>query len=52
VEGTLARFRQRTVAARRMLERVEKLGLRPGSLGASEACGSGKFLTWLLAKGI
>ncbi|HEX2714471.1 MAG TPA: IS1182 family transposase [Candidatus Acidoferrales bacterium] len=52
VEATPARFRQESVAARRMLERVEKLGLRPECLGADKAYGSGEFLAWLLARGI
>jgi transposase len=52
VEATPARFSQETAAARRMVERVEKLGLRPQSLGADKAYGSGEFLAWLLARGI
>jgi hypothetical protein len=52
VEATPARFRQETVAARRMLERVDKLGLHPESLGADKAYGSGEFLAWLLGRGI
>lgn len=43
-----ALFHQETVAARRMIERVQKLGLRPGNLGADKAYGSGEFLAWLL----
>lgn len=52
VEATPARFRQETIAARRMLGRVEKLGLQPNSLGADKAYGSGEFLAWLLARDI
>jgi len=52
VEATPARFSQETAAARRMVERVEKLGLRPDSLGADKAYGSGEFLSWLLARDI
>jgi len=52
VEATPARFRQETLAARRMLERVKKLGLRPECLGADKAYGSGEFLAWLLARNI
>lgn len=52
VEATPARFRQETLAARRMLERVEQLGLRPESVGADKAYGSGEFWAWLLARGI
>jgi len=52
VEATPARFRQETLAARRMLERVQKLGLRPECLGADKAYGSGEFLAWLLARGV
>jgi transposase-like protein DUF772/DDE family transposase len=52
VEATPALSRQEMVAARRMTERVEKLGLRPESLGADKAYGSGEFLAWLLARGV
>jgi len=52
VEATPALFRQETVAACRMIERVEKLGLRPESVGADKAYGSGEFLAWLLARGV
>src|SRR5713226_8291551 len=50
VEATPALFHQETVAARRMLERVKKLGVQPESLGADKAYGSGEFLAWLLAQ--
>lgn len=52
VEATPALSRQEMVAARKMLERVEKLGVRPESLGADKAYGSGEFLAWLLARGV
>ncbi len=52
VEATPALSRQEMVAARRMIERVEKLGLRPESLGADKAYGSGEFLAWLLDRGV
>ncbi len=52
VEATPARFRQEMLAARRMLEQVDKLGLRPECLGADKAYGSGEFLAWLLKRGI
>lgn len=52
VEATPALFHQETVAARRMIERVQKVGLRPGNLGADKAYGSGEFLAWLLARGV
>jgi hypothetical protein len=52
VEATPARFRQEALAARRMLEQVEPLGLHPESLGADKAYGSGEFLAWLLARGV
>lgn len=51
VEATPALFHQEAVAAERMIERVEKLRLRPESLGADKAYGSGEFLAWLLARG-
>ncbi len=53
VEATPARFRQESLAARRMLEQVqEQFGLHPHSLAADKAYGSGEFLAWLLARGI
>ncbi len=52
VEATPALFHQETVAARRMVERVKKLGVQPESLGADKAYGSGEFLAWLLAQGV
>jgi hypothetical protein len=52
VEATPARFSQEAVAARRMLVRMEPLGLHPESLGGDKAYGSGEFLAWLLDRGI
>jgi transposase len=52
VEATPARFSQEALAARRMLEQVEQLGLCPESLGADKAYGSGEFLAGLLARGV
>ena len=52
VEATPARFRQEMLAAKRMLQQVDKLGLRPESLGADKAYGSGEFLAWLLERNI
>ena len=50
--STPALFHQETVAARSMLERVEKLGVQPESVGAYKAFGSGEFLDWLLKRGV
>jgi DDE family transposase len=52
VEPTPARFRQETLAARRMLERVSHFGVRPLNLAADKAYGSGEFLAWLLERDI
>ena len=52
VVATPARFRQEPLAARRMLEHLDQLGLRPESLGADKAYGSGEFVAWLLGQGI
>lgn len=53
VEGTQARFRQETLAARRMLAHIkEQFGVSPESLGADKAYGSGEFLAWLLERNI
>jgi transposase len=51
VEATPARFSQEAVAARRMLTRVEELGLHPQSLGGDKTYGSGELLAWLLEHG-
>jgi transposase len=48
VEATPALFHQETVAARKMVEQIQKLGLKPETLGADKAYGSGEFLAWLL----
>lgn len=52
VEATPARFRQETLAARRMLEQVARFGIRPQDLAADKAYGSGEFLAWLLERSI
>ena len=52
VEATPALSRQEMVAARQMIERLGRFGLRPESLGADKAYGSGEFLAWLLARGV
>jgi hypothetical protein len=52
VEPTPACFRQETLAARRMLERVSHFGVRPLNLAADKAYGSGEFLAWLLERDI
>jgi transposase len=52
VDATPARFRQETLAARRMLEHVRHLGIQPESLSADKAYGSGEFLAWVLGRGI
>ena len=52
VEATPALFHQEVVAARKMMEQVQKFGLQPEALGANKAYGSGEFLEWLLARGV
>src|SRR6516225_11058063 len=53
VEATQARFRQETLAARRMLVRVkERFGISAEGVGADKAYGSGEFLAWLLERSI
>ena len=53
VEATQARFRQETLAARRMLTHVkERFGVSPEGVGADKAYGSGEFLAWLLERSI
>lgn len=52
VEATPARFRQEMLAARRMLQQVDKLGVHPETLAADKAYGSGEFLAWLLERNI
>jgi transposase len=52
VEATPALFHQEAVAARRMVERVQKFGVLAECLGADKAYGSGEFLAWLLERGV
>ncbi len=52
VDATPARFREESLAARRMIDRVIDRGGCPESLGADKAYGSGEFLAWLLARNI
>ena len=52
VEATPALFHQEVVAARKMMEHMQKFGLQPQALGADKAYGSGEFLEWLLARGV
>ena len=52
VEATPALFHQETVAARKMMQQVQTLGLQPEAVGADKAYGSGEFLAWLLARGV
>jgi hypothetical protein len=52
VEATPALFHQEAVAARRMVERVQKRGVRAECLAADKAYGSGEFLAWLLERGV
>jgi transposase len=52
VEATPARFRQEVLAARRMIERVGRWGVRPQNLAADKAYGSGEFLACLLERNI
>jgi transposase len=52
VDASPARFRQEVLAARRMIEHVKQLGVRPQNLAADKAYGSGEFLAWLLARDI
>jgi Transposase DDE domain len=52
VEATPALFHEETMAARKMVERVQTFGLRPEALAADKAYGSGEFLAWLLDRGV
>lgn len=52
VEATPALFHQETVAARKMVNQVHKLGFHPETLAADKASGSGEFLAWLLDRGV
>ena len=44
VEATLALFHHETAAARKMLEQIHTLGIRPETVVADKAYGSGEFL--------
>jgi transposase len=53
VEATPARTYDEVAATRPMLERTEKIfGLKPKRLAADTAYGTGKFLAWIVGKGI
>jgi len=52
MEASPALFHQQTVAARKMMERVQRLGVQVESLAADKAYGSGEFLSWVLAQGV
>ena len=52
VEATPALFHRETVAARKMVDQIHKFGIRPESLAADKAYGSGEFLAWLLEHGV
>jgi hypothetical protein len=52
VEATVARFSQETAAPQKMVEQVQKLGLKPESLGADKAYDSGEFLARRLDRGV
>src|SRR5215831_8939839 len=53
VEATQARFRQETLAARRMLTQVEeRFGVCPEGVETDKAYGSGEFLACLLERSI
>jgi hypothetical protein len=48
VHATPALFSQETVAAQRMIEHVQRLGIQTLNLVADKAYGSSEFLAWLL----
>ena len=53
VEATPARTYDEVAATKTMIERTgEQLGLKPGRLAADTACGTGKFLGWLMGQDI
>ena len=52
VEATPAGYPQEARAAKRMMERVQKLGLGPRSLRGDMGYGKGEFLAWLLSQGV
>lgn len=53
VEATPARTYDEVAATKPMLERTEKIfGLKPKRLAADAAYGTGRFLAWIVSKGI
>jgi DDE family transposase len=53
VEATPARTYDEVAATKTMITRTEeRLGLKPDRLAADTAYGTGKFLGWLIGKGI
>ena len=53
VEATPARTYDEVVAARTMIDRTElRIGLKPERLAADTAYGTGRFLAWVIGKGI
>jgi transposase len=53
VEATPARTYDEVVAAKTMIDRTEeRIGLKPERLAADTAYGTGKFLAWIVGKGI
>jgi len=53
VEATPARTYDEVVAAKMMIDRTgERMGLKPERLAADTAYGTGKFLAWIIGKGI
>ena len=53
VEATPARTYDEVAATKTMITRTEeRLGLKPHHLAADTAYGTGKFLGWLIGKGI
>ncbi|MGZ9083604.1 MAG: IS1182 family transposase [Rhodoplanes sp.] len=53
VEATPARTYDEVVAAKTMIDRTDKcMGLKPERLAADTAYGTGKFLAWIVGKGI
>jgi hypothetical protein len=53
VEATSARTYDEVAAARTMIDRTEeRMGLKPAHLAADTAYGTGRFLAWVVARGI
>jgi transposase len=53
VEATPARTYDEVVAAKTMIDRTaERMGLKPERIAADTAYGTGKFLAWIVGKGI